>query len=614
MPGNLQNRYTLALAILLGASVASHAGDPSPKELEALANSTDLKKKDIAFWNSPPVDEARFMTLPDGTRLALSLYYPKGLDRAAGKAPTIFIDSIYGRAEEASVAAIDLYRDAGFVVVIGDARGFGASFGSSAGFNTAQQTEDEAEVVKWISEQSWSDGNVAAAGHSVSAVFADSMTASGAPALKAAIVRAEDFDEYSLNVFPGGAPNIRILELAAELMEWHAGAACIEKLAACGELGFPPVDEDKDLKLLQAAMRDHHGNLKSEGFGNIVYSDDRLGSGTLVAFSPIGRIEKIRSEAIPARVTASWMDGATAQGAVERFLQAKNAPMEIVIGATTHPGGLDADPFAIEPFALARPSATEQYSGDVAFLKRVLSGEKIGRSIRYVVLGTDTWKTTEQWPPAGVRYVTLALAPSALTSDAVEAGQVPYQVDPDVTSGPFNRWGAQRGRPIYYGDRRAAQGKRLEFDGPAFTEDMELVGSPELCLVLSTDQNDGLITAHLQDVAPDGRATYLTEGILRLLHRKTEGEACDPASGTKRGYARKDGAPVVAGEPMNIELSLLPVAALIKAGHHLRLSLAGADAGFFPTLTDDKRANWNVALGGANGSRLAVPLKSWTTP
>jgi hypothetical protein len=235
--GQFSSPFALAIVVAVLGGTPSHGAELTAKDLEALATSMDLKKQDIAFWNSPPVDEVHFISLPDGVRLAMSFYYPKQFDRLKDKAPAILIDSIYGRAEEASVTAIDFYRESGFVVVIGDARGFGASFGSSAGFNTKQQTKDEANVIKWIAEQSWSTGKVAAVGHSVSAVFADSMTASGAPALNAAIIRAGDYDEYSLNVFPGGAPNLSILELAGELFEWHAGAACIEKLEACAELG-----------------------------------------------------------------------------------------------------------------------------------------------------------------------------------------------------------------------------------------------------------------------------------------------------------------------------------------------------------------------------------------
>ena len=103
----------------------------------------------------------------------------------------------------------------------------------------------------------------------------------------------------------------------------------------------------------------------------------------------------------------------------------------------------------------------------------------------------------------------------------------------------------------------------------------------------------------------------LTEGLLRLLDRKTEGKFCDPSQGVKRSFNRADSSPVVPGQNMEIELPFLPVAALVKSGHHIRLSLAGADAGNFPTLTGDNSALWTVSYGGANSSRLSLPLKPW---
>ena len=63
---------------------------------------------------------------------------------------------------------------------------------------------------------------------------------------------------------------------------------------------------------------------------------------------------------------------------------------------------------------------------------------------------------------------------------------------------------------------------------------------------------------------------------------------------------------------MRVEIPFLPVAALIRKGHSLRLSLAGAEAGTFETLTGDKTAKWTVALGGPDGSRLTLPLKPWS--
>jgi predicted acyl esterase len=64
---------------------------------------------------------------------------------------------------------------------------------------------------------------------------------------------------------------------------------------------------------------------------------------------------------------------------------------------------------------------------------------------------------------------------------------------------------------------------------------------------------------------------------------------------------------------MQVELPLLPTAALIRKGHRLRLSLAGADAGTFPALPAEATATWTVALGSADASRVILPLRRWST-
>ena len=610
---SVSSRYALAaLLMLLASGEIAIADELTAEQLTELAVNPELKAIDLPFLDAPAPDASHFVTLTDGVRLAISLYFPEGFDPTTDKAPAVFEDSIYGRREDASTTAIELYRAAGYVVIIGDARGFAASYGHQDGFNSPQQTADEAEVITWIARQPWSNGKVAAIGHSISATFADSMTGSGAPALEAAIIRASDFDLYAHDMFPGGAPNLGILALASELMAWHAGMDCSTNLATCSQLGFAPVDNDGSFELLQGAIRDHQGNIPGDAFGDLVYRDDVAGTMSLGDSGAIARLEEIEAAGVPARVAASWMDGTTALSALTRFQMADTAPMEVVIGATSHPGGLNADPFSTVPFAPANPGAVDQFKGDIAFLDRVLGGQMIGRTISYVVLGTDTWKTTPVWPPAGVETTRMMLSPSLMAAEPSEPGQTNFTVDPSATTGSFNRWAAQRGKPVYYGNLQNAPDTRITFDAPAVTEDQELVGAAELCLMLASDQADGLVIAYLEDVAPDGRVTYLTEGQLRLIHRATVGEPCDTVPGTERTFDKADGVPVVPGETMRIELPLLPVAARIEAGHHLRLSLAGADAGWFDTLTGDANANWTVYYGSPHGSSLLLPMRPWT--
>jgi uncharacterized protein len=328
--------------------------------------------------------------------------------------------------------------------------------------------------------------------------------------------------------------------------------------------------------------------------------------------SGAGHIDELRARNLPVRLAASWLDGTTADSVLARFQALPDAPMEIVIGATTHSGAADADPFSHEPFQPASRGPVAQHEADLDFLARLLGGEPIERRIDYYVLGAGEWKSTVVWPPEGVTRHRLQLSRSKLRQRAPgPAGERRYTVDAATSTAPFNRWASQTGGFVYYGDRRFAPGERVVFDAAPVAHDVELVGAPELCLALRSDQTDGVVIAYLEDVAPDGRVTYLTEGELRLLQRKTASGGCDPAPGTARSFTRADAAPVVPGELMQIEIPLWPTAARIAAGHHLRLSLAGADAGTFP-LVSDAPATWSIAYGEGSGSSLTLPLKPWS--
>lgn len=580
----------------------------TPEQLQALAADPALEALKTPFAPAPAADESRYVTAPDGTRLALSFYFPAGFDRSASQAPIAYVEAWYGRAVEASGTAIDLYRSAGYVVVIGDPRGFGASFGSQPGLMDADMRRNEQDIVRWLTAQPWSNGKVVLLGWSASTNSVDALAGTDLDSLAGGIARAPDFDQYDHNMFPGGVPNNGILGLVDFLLGWMRGVPCPEDPRSC----FPPVDEDGNATLLAAALAEHQGNVVSDTLHGIAYKDDPLGAGSFAQMSAAGHIDELRSRNLPLRLSASWLDGTTAESVLDRFQALPDAPMEIVIGAAFHSGAVDANPFSRVPFQLASPGPVEQQQADIDFLTRLLGGEPIGRRIDYYVLGADEWKRTPVWPPEGVQRETLELGRGRLVQHARgPARELKYTVDPTTSTAPFNRWASQTGGLVYYGDRRFAPGERVVFDAAPVAHDVELVGSPELCLALRSDQTDGVVIAYLEDVAPDGRVTYLTEGELRLIHRQTASGGCDAAPGTERTFTRADAAPVVPGELMQIEIPFLPTAARIAAGHHLRLSLAGADAGTFP-LVSDAPATWSIGYGASSGSSLTLPLKPWS--
>ena len=196
-------RCLVAAAVLAVATLPAAAAEPSRDAVIKLSNDETLAPRHMPFYPGRPSDEARYITLSDGTRIALFFHFPDGFDAASSKVPVAFEETIYGHREEVTTTAVDLYRAAGFAVIVADARGTGASFGVQQ-WDHDSDRKDAREILAWIVAQPWSNGTVAPIGLSISGTYADLMTGLGVPAVKAAVVRAADFDHYADNMFPGG--------------------------------------------------------------------------------------------------------------------------------------------------------------------------------------------------------------------------------------------------------------------------------------------------------------------------------------------------------------------------------------------------------------------------
>jgi len=119
------------------------------------------------------------LTTRDGVQLAQTIYLPEG----AGKYPTIFERTPYGRSAEGILAAF--YTTRGYAYVVQDCRGRGDSTGSFDPFVT--EANDGYDSINWIAKQPWCDGNVGMIGASYGG-FVQWAAASQAPAALKCIV------------------------------------------------------------------------------------------------------------------------------------------------------------------------------------------------------------------------------------------------------------------------------------------------------------------------------------------------------------------------------------------------------------------------------------------
>ena len=203
-------------------------------------------------------------------------------------------------------------------------------------------------------------------------------------------------------------------------------------------------------------------------------------------------------------------------------------------------------------------------------------------------------------------------ATDGLRRNAGVAGEDRYRVDFTLATGPHTRYGRLAAFDVrdYYTDWDGRDARMLCYTSEPFSADHELSGHPVVTLHLSASEADAALHVYLEDVAPDGTCRYVTEGMLRALHRK---ERAAPhhhqVVGPYHSYARADAAPLVPGEVATLRFSLLPTSWRFAAGHRLRVAIAGADADNFGQVPHGRPPVLAIHRGGVHASSIVLPLR-----
>src|SRR3546814_3959545 len=96
---------------------------------------------------------------------------------------------------------------------------------------------------------------------------------------------------------------------------------------------------------------------------------------------------------------------------------------------------------------------------------------------------------------------------------------------------------------------------------------------------MEASEPDVSIHLYLDELLSDGRVRYVSEGLLRALHRR---EAAAPDNSRAfwpfRTFARGDASPLPVNTIEKLCFALLPVSWTFSRGSSIRLSIAGADA------------------------------------
>jgi hypothetical protein len=197
----------------------------------------------------------------------------------------------------------------------------------------------------------------------------------------------------------------------------------------------------------------------------------------------------------------------------------------------------------------------------------------------------------------------LVEAPRAASQDA-------YKASFAFGSGHMTRYEriAAIDTPQYYADWQGRDAALLLYTSAPLQQPLLLAGHALATLWLEADQPDAALHVYLEDVEPDGRCRYVTEGALRALHRKTA--ACPPHHRTTwpwRTFARADAATLPPGKAVEMTFALLPVAWKFRAGSRVRLAISGADADHVVQVPHGRPPSLLIHHGARQPSCLALP-------
>lgn len=580
-----------------------------------------------------------YIAVRDGTRLAADIYLPAPLP-AGQRLPAVLQQTRYWRSSEMRPPlswilpregeAWPVIRKErrfltghGYAVIVVDVRGTGASFGQWRYPWEPITVQDSYDLVEWITRQPWSNGRVAGTGISYMGTTAELLLVCGHPAVRAIVPMFNHPDPYTDISFPGGLFNQRFVRAWSrmdEALDLNRPPDHFGKLSDWMTLGVRPVNGSRGRAALAQAVLQHQNNGRLHDLPAGLLFRDEVQPQAGYRFDDVAPLQfqrELLSSPIPVFAWGSWMDAGTAQAVLRRF-HALPAPTWAVIGAWNHGGFKTASPYLPEDSPLSPPIGERRWQ-QIRFLdihlKQPPDPRASEKSLYYYTVGEEAWHAASAWPPPGISTQRWffddqrRLVPQPPST----ASQVEYTVDFRATTGTFNRWwelGVVQGRSVNYGDRSTQKKILLAFETPPLEHDLEISGSPVLTLWVASTEPDGAFYAYLEDVLPDGRILCLTEGQLRAVHRRVipAPPGFDPSL-PYHSFRSADALPLVPGQLAEIRFALLPLSALLRRGHRLRLALAGHDEGTFDRVPARAVPRWTIHCGPPYPSSLDLPQK-----
>ena len=510
--------------------------------------------------------ENLWIPMPDGTRLAARMWLPE--DAEADPEPAI-LEYLPYRKRDGTVARDALthpwFAGHGYACLRVDMRGTGDSEGVCRGEYLRQEQDDALAVIEWIAAQPWCAGRVGMIGISWGGFNGLQVAALRPPALGAVITLCSTDDRY------------------ADDIHFMGGAALTDKLA-WGATAFAIAHTPPDPAIVGDRWREMW---RERLAGNGLWLLDWFRHQRRDAFYAHGSIcEDYAAVEVPVYAVGGYADGYT--NAIFRMMERLSCPRKALVGPWAHKYPHFASPGPRIGFL---QEALRWWDQHLKGIDTGIMDEPMIRAWMQDPAPPDPgpaerpgrWVALPGWPAPGAWERTLHLTPDGL-ADA--PGATPMRIaSPQNAGHTAPSWCAYGVVPDGPLDQNGEAGLVEAFETPPLAEDLKILGFPLLHLRLASNVPQANMAAVLSIVAPDGRAAFVTHGVLNLAHRED--------------HAAPEPLPV--GEEVGATLRLNVVGQRVPAGHRLRLALSTA---YWPVIWPSPEA----AVLSLSEARLVLPL------
>ena len=481
------------------------------------------------------IDRAIPVPMRDGTILLADHYAPVTAERR----PAVLIRCPYGRGPQFAVSAWPL-AERGYHVLLQSARG---TFGSGGRFMPAvDEAADGQDTVAWLRDQPWFGGRLALVGASYLAFTAWALAADPPPELTAMALYISPHDLADAGF--GRGP----FELY-NLLSWSDLMASQERIGAARMLWRTVTAERRlgaAMSRLPVSATGAHLDGDAPWYQEWLAHPDR-GDPYWDPYRAGGALDRVT---VPTLLVSGFHDFFIEQTVQQyRALRARGVPTRLTIGPWSH--------LSLDVGVAMRET--------IAWLDAYADGAATAQPprhwpVRVWISGDELWRELPDWPPADTSPLTWYLRADRSLADGPaddEAGGDPaastLRYDPaDPTPAVGGRMMSVRNSGSQDNAAIEARADVLTFSTAPLADPVEVAGVPVADLYLSSDNQYCDVFIRLCDVDERGRSRNLTDQILR----------CSPAE-------------VVPGEIRRISLALTDISHVFRAGHRIRLQVAG---------------------------------------